>query len=329
MAARSDDERLIMDMFSYMRPSGSDTEQEFVDRYLTPLGFERDKHHNLVLMVGEGPPTILWSSHMDTVHRREGRQTLHFDGATLALSKSAKRRGSNCLGADDTAGIWLMTEMAKAGIPGLYVIHHAEEVGCIGSSDLSRDHGGLLDGIQAAVAFDRAGTSEIITHQTSMRTCSDAFAWSVSSALNDALLEPSPNGVYTDTNEYAGIIPECTNIAVGYYRQHTDREYQDVVYLIALRDKLLAANWDNLVIERDPSVIEYDSSYGYGGRSGWHTWDDLDEPFERTSYGSSKYDGLKGYVRAYPELATQILEAFGISESDFKATIVDFYGAAA
>ena len=37
-------------------------------------------------------------------------------------------------------------------------------------------------------------------------------------------------GVYTDSAEFTDIIPECTNISVGYYKEHTVNETQDIQY---------------------------------------------------------------------------------------------------
>jgi hypothetical protein len=43
-------------------------------------------------------------------------------------------------------------------------------------------------------------------------------------------LEPDSTGSYTDSNEYAPIVSECTNISVGYFNQHTKNEVQDLDY---------------------------------------------------------------------------------------------------
>jgi hypothetical protein len=69
--------------------------------------------------------------------------------------------------------------------------------------------------------------------------------------------EPDPSGSYTDSNEYAHIIPECTNLSVGYYSQHTAKETQDLNYVAQLRDALISADWSKLVISRDPAILEY------------------------------------------------------------------------
>ncbi|KQR67852.1 M28 family peptidase [Rhizobium sp. Leaf341] len=337
----SADEKTILAMFSYKRPMGSPTEQAFIDRYLTPLGFKRDSYKNLVLRVGENP-RILFSSHVDTVHVTEGIQQLHYDGATLQLAKSA-RATSSCLGADCTAGVWLMTEMVKAAVPGIYVIHHGEENGCIGSGDLAKGNPAFFDDIEAAIAFDRYGYTSVITHQMGRRTASDAFAASFGTTLTAALdcdcgLIADDGGAYTDTNEYARLVPECTNISVGYHSQHSKNETQHVPFLILLRDGLLAMDWSKLVIERDPSVIDYGYSRGFyrGGssntssRGGWADWADLDDPWndpqnyvlpDKRNCGS-----LEDLVRAYPEVAADILSSYGITRNTMMDEISCMYG---
>jgi hypothetical protein len=342
MAKRTRDERHILEMFQYMRPTGSKTEQRFIDRFLTPLGFKRDPFKNLVVTVGDNP-VILWSSHVDTVHYDEGIQTLHYDGEMLGLSQKSKRT-SSCLGADDTAGIWLMTEMIKAGVPGVYVIHHAEESGCVGSGDLARYDEEFFKDIQAAIAFDRYGTKSIITHQMGRRCASEAFSASLGGALRVASgglidLKSDDGGSYTDTNEYRHLVPECTNISVGYYSQHTSRETQDVPYLISLRDALVSADFSALVFERDPTAKEESHVFGHGfwhGSRTYHGYEDDDRnypefPEEEAGEGASRsLDSLdiKSLVALYPHVAAEVLQAFGLTRFDFLQEITAIHGTA-
>ena len=69
-------------------------------------------------------------------------------------------------------------------------------------------------------------------------------------------MPPTTRALYTDTNEYADIVPECTNLSVGYQRQHGPRETLDVVHCEQLLDAMLELDASQLVIERDPSVQE-------------------------------------------------------------------------
>lgn len=298
------DEKTILAMHQYARPSGSATEQAFVDRFLTPLGFKRDTHRNLVLELSDEDgrsANVLFSSHVDTVARREGMMTLERDGDMLRLAADDLAAGFTCLGADDTAGIWLMTEMVKAGVPGLYIIHHAEESGCIGSGALAATSPGFFEGIDMAVAFDRMGYGDVITHQAHGRTASDEFALSLAKALGGSYA-PSAKGVYTDTNEYERIIPECTNVSVGYFDQHTARECLDVPFLIRLRDQLLTVAWDNLSISRDPEEVTFSQ----------HPFDD---------WGNGGGADMETLVRQYPEVAAQMLAAYGVTEQELAEEI--------
>src|SRR5689334_19940192 len=92
----------IVAMLGYKRPAGSKTERAFIREWIRPLGVEQDKAGNLYKRIGDSP--VLWSCHTDTVHKDGGGQLVAVkDGIATVASPN-----SNCLGADDTAGIWLM-----------------------------------------------------------------------------------------------------------------------------------------------------------------------------------------------------------------------------
>jgi len=115
------------------------------------------------------------------------------------------------------------------------------------------------------------GYTSIITHQMDQRCCSDEFALALSKELNkngfDYDLDDS--GVYSDSAEFADIYPECTNISVGYFAQHTNNETQDIEFLESLCKACTKVNWEKLPIVRDPSKIEYlDNYYNYWGGRG-------------------------------------------------------------
>lgn len=237
-------------MLQYCRPHGSGGDHLFRADYLHTLpGITEDVHGNLILRIGEAP--ILWSSHTDTVHRVSGWQTVRVNPnvSTIRLSRKSKRV-SSCLGADDTVGVFLMREMILRGVEGLYIFHYGEESGGIGSSSLAWDTPEMLDGIQCAIALDRAGTADIITHQIADRCCSDVFARSLALQL-PGHYAPA-RGVYTDTAEYTSIIPECTNLSVGYYRQHSTEEYVDYAHVGRLLAALTVLDSSLLTIARDP-----------------------------------------------------------------------------
>ena len=214
-----------------------------------------DNHGNYILQIGEAP-RICFTSHHDTVHKTEGLQQLVVTSNVVSAADSTI---SSCLGADCTTGIWLMLGMIEQRIEGVYVVHAAEELGCMGSSELVKDNPYWLTGIDAVISFDRYGDTSVITHQMGRRTASSEFATSFADALDLPQLIADPNGSYTDSNEYANVVSECTNISVGYYGQHGVNETQDLEFADLLMYKLCAADWSKLVIARDPSL--YESQY--------------------------------------------------------------------
>jgi peptidase M28-like protein len=243
-------------ILSYRRPGRSKSEKAMIRQWIAPTGATADTFGNYVLQVGDSP--ILWSSHTDTVHTKDGQQRLINSSGLVSAEKSS------CLGADCGAGVWIMLEMIRAKVPGLYVFHRDEETGGQGSAYIADQTPELLDNINVAVAFDRYGTQDIITHQGG-RCCSDDFAHQMADKLNAAGLaySPSPNGVFTDTANYTELVSECTNIAVGYKGHHTPNETLNVVHLIALRNAMIRTDWSTLAATRDPTVKEYAAWQNY------------------------------------------------------------------
>lgn len=262
----------LVDMLTYRRPAGSDTERAFRIKYIETLpgNIAQDVHGNYHAYIGDGP-YIMYSSHTDTVHRTSGRQSVHVADGIVSLSKRAIKAGSNCLGADDTAGIFVMCEMMRAGIPGHYVFHHAEERGGIGSTDAASLSPEMFAGDLACIAFDRRGTADIITHQMVGRTAGDLFAQSLADVLRAAGLPgyaPCDRGSFTDSASYIDLIGDCTNVAVGYQNEHSTRETLDMWHVFALADALIGADWSQIVYDRKPGEMDPDD-WGF-----WpSTWD--------------------------------------------------------
>lgn len=246
----------LADMLTYCRPCGESQDQAFRTRYLVPLGVQEDRHGNLFLDIGDSPK-ILWSSHTDTVHSRNGRQSVKVDRVRceIALSRKARKR-SSCLGADDTVGVFLMIEMIKAGTPGRYVFHFGEEIGCVGSEAIASESPEFLKGIDYAIALDRAGTGDTVTSQHGQDCASPDFARAMGLHMAAHGLDfKAARGVYTDTAEYVRHVPECTNLSVGYYHQHTRDEYVDYAHVGALLPALVALRASDLVCARDPYTV--------------------------------------------------------------------------
>lgn len=299
----------LINWLQYMRPAYSQTERVFCERYLEPIFGKPDRHGNYIKVIGSRP-NIAFTAHTDTVHKVEGIQTLKIEGDFVTTTTGS------CLGADCTTGLWLMAGMIEAGVEGVYVAHAAEEIGGIGSENLVKDRPAWLIEIDAVISFDRFGTGSIITHQGGRRTASDEFSQSLAVAL-DLPLKPDVYGTYTDSLEYAEVVPECTNLSVGYYDQHTPRESQDLHYAQILLERLIEARWDTLAIVRDPTHVEVlDSS---------HREFELDEESEQD------VDALERLLVDRPEMMANLLFEYGFTveglceELDLGYVDLDYY----
>lgn len=207
---------------------------------------------NIRVQLGEDNG-LVFAAHLDTVHRTDGRLYLAQVEAThevMAFSDPECTK-ADVLGADDAAGVYILLRMIAAEVPGTYLFFVGEEVGGVGSSAFVQANPNFS--ANAVISFDRRGTGDVITHQGMHRTCSDEFAEALCNALPAYLnYQPSDQGVYTDSKEFAHIVPECTNISVGYYNEHTGSEYLDLVHLEALADACCRLDWGSLPIQRVP-----------------------------------------------------------------------------
>ena len=196
----------------------------------------------------------LFIAHVDTVHKEVGANKIR-KTATHWYADGAP------LGADDGAGVAMLMHLIHADVKGYYIFSQGEECGGIGAKHIATHHKDLLAQFDRAIAFDRRGIDSVISHQGMGRCASDVFCQALANDLNafdeTLMYSPDDTGVYTDTAEFTDIIPECTNISVGYYSEHGDQENLDIVHFEALSNAVLKVMWDSLPTDRDPTVPEY------------------------------------------------------------------------
>jgi len=296
----------LIDMLQYMRPQGSSAQKYFCQKFLDPVFGEPDAHGNYIHHVGV-KPRLCFASHHDTVHIKEGMQNVVVTNNIISV---ADPKTSSCLGADCTTGIWIMLNMIEEGIEGTYVVHAAEEVGCVGSKALVSDNPEWLSHTDAVISFDRYGTNSVITHQMGIRTASDSFAKSFADALAMPTLKADDGGSYTDSNEYAAVIFECTNISVGYYKQHTTNETQDLDFAESLLLQILYADWTKISISRDPSTYE-DPWYDYDPMTGYSY-------YNRNTSDPYNVDDLHTLILDYPDRVAKFLDAYNFTADDIR-----------
>jgi hypothetical protein len=266
----------LHDILATRRQHDSAGEKDIINRYIKPLNpvpmyqktgevaayYIKIKHKD-----GTHSP-IMWSCHTDTMHRGEPetiRQEVYVDSFGVMFVDE----GAGCLGADNGAGMWLLLEMIQAGVAGTYVFHRGEEIGCWGSRGVVENYPEFLAEHTHAIAFDRKGTTSVITHQMGGRACSDVLGEELCALFGgDYVLDTT--GVYTDTAEYVDIIPECVNVSIGYMNEHSSRESLDSAHCVALRDRIISTPWEvwkELSVVRDPSEERYEVGQTWG--NGW------------------------------------------------------------
>lgn len=235
-----------------------------------PQNVQEDEYGNFFLLIGENPSTM-FTCHLDTADSTQKRVNHVFDGNIIRTD------GTSILGADDKAGMTVISYMINKEVPGLYYFFLGEEVGCVGSRKVSATwtSNPFSEHITKCVSFDRRGTDSIITYQMFGRCCSETFALELAKRMNSTdngmKMAPDNTGILTDSAKFMSLIPECTNISVGYYNEHTHHESQDIEFLKRLCRTVVSIDWETLPIERDQNSIDdyddYDDWGFWGGGS--------------------------------------------------------------
>lgn len=247
--------RDLVEMLTYQRGSGSRMEQIFIRKYLDSVrGIKSDNYGNRYIIIGN--PDTLLLAHTDTVHPFNSKRQKVF-----VHNNQASTDGTSVLGADNGTGVWILLNLIHNRTPGHYIFQRQEEHGGTGSSHSARKK---RPHIKKAISFDRKGYSDIITHQHGRRMCSDTFATALAKKIGGGY-RPSRGGIFTDSANYADVVPECTNISIGYEYAHTPDETQDLYHANWLMRRLLTINFNALPAERDPRE-PYRSTYG----TPWH-----------------------------------------------------------
>jgi hypothetical protein len=242
----------IKSMLEYRRPAWSQSEESFIARFIDSVsGMYSDDYGNR-LLISPGSKVMI-SVHTDSVHRTDGKQKIALSSNGI-VSLSGKEKTSNCLGADDCSGIYAALRMIEAGVKATFVFHRNEEKGGMGSHWLARNYPQWLEAFDVCLALDRRGTQDIITAQKWSKCASEEFASSLATQLDMGHQES--DGIFTDSANYVDLIPECSNLSIGYRNEHSRWETLDLNYLEAVIQRLIQVDWNGLEIARVPGDDE-------------------------------------------------------------------------
>lgn len=218
---------------------------------LLPDNLEKDEHGNYFLQIGDSK--TMFCAHLDT-YSHEYKRVYHKIEDNIISTD-----GTTTLGGDDKAGVVIIIKMIEANIPGLYYFFRGEEgvtspTGTWGSRQALKSYRDKFKKYKKCIAFDRKGNNSIITSQMHNNSCSTDFLKELKTkfANNGLEYKEDSTGMWCDSGVFMEIIPECTNISVGYKNEHTFSETQDIVHLEKLVEVCITINWDELPVKRNP-----------------------------------------------------------------------------
>lgn len=236
-----------------------------------PKNMSIDDFGNYHIRVGETSGNM-FCGHLDTYCYQNNRVWHTIDGNIIGTDKTTT------LGGDDKAGIVIMINMINAGVPGLYYFFRGEEGvtspnGTWGSKKALAEYKDVFSSYSRCIAFDRRGTDSIITKQSYSVCCSDDFTNALIKqfADNGLTYRNDPTGMWCDSGVFMETIPECTNISVGYFNEHTFNETQNIEHLEKLVAACIKIDWDKLPVKRDPTEIEISYSNYHANNYNWKT----------------------------------------------------------
>ena len=243
-------------------------------KHLLPKNIKKDEFGNYYLRIGKSK--TMFTAHLDDASWGGVEPVTHvFKGDFIETDSST------ILGADDKAGVVIMMYMIENKIPGTYYFFLGEESGLKGSKGIliiKKDW--FKTNFKRCVSFDRRGYGSIISRQMGGQCCSPEFVESLKKQYDSVGL-PHRNdsgGIYTDSATFMGIIPECTNLSVGYFNEHSHSESQNIVYLEKLAKASIQIDWENLPtvgVKNGRNLYGGYQSYGdfYGDDYDDHLWD--------------------------------------------------------
>jgi hypothetical protein len=231
--------KLFLALTEYTIPHGM---EHTLEKFL-PKGTQEDGCGNYYYQIGNSK--TVFTCHMDTACWKHEKVNHVIDG------KMIRTDGKTVLSGDDKNGMTILLYMIYKKVPGTYYFFQGEESGMAGAKAIIRKDKEFFSQFDRMVSFDRRAYHSVITHQIGRRGCSKEFALALADELNkhDGFhYVPDSTGIYTDSASFFGIIPECTNLSVGYFHEHSHTEMTDIVFLESLAKAACLVKWEELPI---------------------------------------------------------------------------------
>lgn len=161
-------------------------------------------------------------SHLDTINDSKKiklqNSDIEIDGEIIRLSQNSQAK---CLGGDDRCGVYAALQLIDLGFPFGFAFFCDEEIGCIGSNVLAKD----IDenkSITAFIGLDRRGLDNVAVYGYNNSDLINLFE-------NEGYIQV--DGSITDVSilsEQSSRNLACVNLSIGYYNEHTKREFINI-----------------------------------------------------------------------------------------------------
>lgn len=207
-----------------------------------------DAAGNLLVIKGKAKTYPCVVAHMDTVHKFVGgfevyKKYMHYYKTVNKKKITARRclelhaydnknttagdfHDSVGVGGDDKCGVFACLYFLKI-LPAVKIVFFSrEEVGCIGSRNVSHS---FFEDCRYIIQLDRKNGHDFITNYCSGKTISHRFS-SELGGLKKEFSFRSARGSVTDSVKLwdAGVGISCINLSAGYHNSHSSFEYVDV-----------------------------------------------------------------------------------------------------
>lgn len=191
------------------------------------LDFEIDNYGNILVSKGHTEHYPCFCSHMDTVHNYEDGFSLYiqrYDNRDYLLAMNDNGKFVGC-GGDDHAGIatciYLLRELENVKV----AFFSQEESGGVGSKNVKSK---FFEDIAFIGSIDRWGGCDFITSHGSGDSISTDFKNDVKNII-DKYGYKETSGLFTDCwNVQDKVNISAFNVSCGYYKHHSDFEFQDL-----------------------------------------------------------------------------------------------------
>jgi len=254
----------FLELTEYTTPFKSETDFE---KFLTSRidGLQKDQIGNYHKIIGESE--TLFTCHLDNYCKEKEKVNHVITDNIIATDETT------VLGGDNKAGVLAILYLISNNVPGHYCFFIGEEPilsgGLYGSTLFAEHYIDMVKDYKRAIAFDRKQMGSIITRQSAQYCCSEEFTNELIERFAEQGLEmqADPTGYYTDTSSFMEIIPECTNISIGVWGEHTFKEYVDIEYTEKVAIAASKIDWESLPTNREPIYWLDESSYPKTGRA--------------------------------------------------------------